>query len=290
MTNEERDLITQFVARTGGRPAASGFGGSVPAAGQPDLPPVDPQADALIGELFARYPEARYRLTQLAFVQEHALAAASNQIQQMQAQIQQLQQQIAQQQQAPAASPWGAAAQPQPQPSRGFFGGLFGGGQQSAPSPQYAPQPQYAPPPQYAPGYQPGMFQQSGNGFLGSALRTATGVAGGVLAAEAISSLFSPHNAYASGLGYGGGGFGAAPGTVINETNYIQEGSGGGSPASSPWGSPDPYDQGGAAKSYDQGWNDQPAQDTGWQDAGQSDSGWQDASSSDDSGWTDDNT
>ena len=39
---------------------------------------VDSEADALIGEMFNRYPEARYRLTQLAFVQEHALAEASN--------------------------------------------------------------------------------------------------------------------------------------------------------------------------------------------------------------------
>ena len=278
MTNEERDLIIQFVARTGGRPAASGFAaGSAPMAGGPELPPVEPQADALIGELFARYPEARYRITQLAFVQEHALAAASSQIQQLQAQMQQMQQQVAQQQQAAAPSPWGAPAQPQP--SRGLFGGLFGGGQQAAPPPQYAPQPQYAPPPpQYAPGYQPGMFQQGGSGFLGSALRTATGVAGGVLAAEAISSLFS-HPAQASGFGGGfggGGGFGQQPGYMPTES-------------ASPWGAPpaaDPYDQGGAAKSYDQASNDAPAQDSGWQDAGQTDSGWQDASSGD-SGWTD---
>ena len=41
--------------------------------------------------------------------------------------------------------------------------------------PQYQ-QPQYAPPPpQYAPGYQPGMFQQRGSGFLGTALTTAAG-------------------------------------------------------------------------------------------------------------------
>ena len=44
MTNEERDLITQFVQRVGGQPARpSGFGGSVPAT-QPALPPVDREA------------------------------------------------------------------------------------------------------------------------------------------------------------------------------------------------------------------------------------------------------
>ena len=290
MTNEERDLITQFVARTGGRPASSGFAASVPQVGGPELPPVEPQADALIADLFARYPEARYRITQLAFVQEHALAAATNQIQLLQAQMQQMQAQMQQmqqmqQQQQPqqqAPSPWGPAAQPQPQQSRGFFGGLFGGGQ-AAPQAQPQPQPQYAPqyaapPPQYAPGYQPGMFQRPGSGFLGSALTTAAGVAGGIMAADALTGLFAGHH-QAQAASFGGGGFGQPAGYFPPDS-------------ASPWGgSPqgaDPFDQGGASKSYgDSAWAPAPAQDSGWQDAGQSqDSGWQDASAGD-SGWTD---
>src|SRR3984893_2979653 len=179
MTDEERDIITRFIQRVGGggQPAT----GSAPAT---PLPPVDPDADRLIGELFAKYPEARYRLAQMAFVQEHALAEAQNRIARLQYELQQARQ--AQTQAAPPAqSPWGAAAQapqpqPQPQQSRGLFGGLFGGGQSPPPpqqpqyqQPQYQ-QPQYAPPPpQYAPGYQPGMFQRQGSGFLGSALTTA---------------------------------------------------------------------------------------------------------------------
>ncbi len=265
MTNEERDLIIQFVSRTGGHPANSGFAASVPSVGAGALPPVDPQADALIGQLFEQYPEARYRITQLAFIQEHALAAATNQIAQLKQQMQQMMQQA--QPAAAAPSPWGAPAQPQPQPqpSRGLFGGLFGGGQP-------APQPQYmAPPPaQYAPGYQPGMFQPQGTGFVGSALRTAAGVAGGIMAADAISGLFAGHH---EAGGFGGGGFGAPA-------------SFGGADAS-PWAAApaapafDQYDQGGAAKS-------EPAPDSGWADASQQDSGWQDASSGGgDSGWTD---
>ena len=78
MTNEEREIITRFIERVGGAPAAGSFG-SVPGSAPP-LPPVDKEADALIGELFAKYPEARYRLTQTAFVQEHALAEAQNRI------------------------------------------------------------------------------------------------------------------------------------------------------------------------------------------------------------------
>jgi uncharacterized protein len=211
MTNEERDIITQFISRVGGAQAQPAFAGSVPATTAQPLAPVDPEADRLIADLFTRYPEARYRLTQLAFVQEHALAEAQNRIQRLDWELQQAQQR---------------AQQTQPQQSSGssggFFGGLFGGGSRSAPPPQQAspvwnqgaPQQSYQqapppPPPQYAPSYQPGMFQrQGGSGFLGSALTTAAGVAGGIVAANALTSLFSGSH----GGGFGGGGFaGGAP-------------------------------------------------------------------------------
>ena len=84
MTNEERDLITRFIERVGGQPAS----GSVPGSGQ-TLPPMDRDADALIADLFNRNPEARYRLTQLAFVQEHALTSAQQRIKQLEQQVQQ---------------------------------------------------------------------------------------------------------------------------------------------------------------------------------------------------------
>lgn len=271
MTPEERDLITQFIQRVGGRPAASGFAGSVPATtGQPALPPVDPQADALIAELFTRFPEARYRLTQMAFVQEHALMEAQNRINRLEWELNQ-----AKTAAAPAASPWGqtAPAAPQQGPS-GFVGGLFGG--RSAPPP--APPPQYAAPPQpvYAPGYQPGMFQQGGgHSFLGSALTTAAGVAGGVVAGNALMNLFSGGHS-----GLGGGGFGApAGGTTIVENFY------GGAQGATPQGQwSDPFAQGGAPKA-----------DTGWTDAAPAAGGWSTPTSgpafTDDtdtsSGWTD---
>ena len=80
MTNDERDLIANFVSRVGG---ALG-GGSDSAMQRPSnpLPPIDRDADAFLADQFQRYPEARYRITQLAFVQEHALAEAQNQISQ----------------------------------------------------------------------------------------------------------------------------------------------------------------------------------------------------------------
>lgn len=294
MTNEERDLIANFIARAGGAQApAGGTAGTVA-----PLPPVDREADALIADLFNRYPEARYRITQMAFVQEHALVEAQNRIARLQWELQNAHAQAAPPPQA--ASPWGAAAQPQPQPSRGIFSGLFGGGQSAPPQqqPQYAPPPpQYgAPPPQYPPNYNPGMFQQQGPGFFGSALRTAAGVAGGVLAANALTSLFSGnHGGFGGGFGGGyGGGFGGGMGggfggPVIQETNIYEQA------PSSPWGGPDrgadPYDQGGAPKDAPSGgWTDAAATDQGgWEPAPSQDNtdsggGWTDASDSSDSG------
>ncbi len=209
MTNEERDIITRFVERAAG----GAGGGSVPSTAA-SLPPVDAEADALIAELFRRHPEACYRITQMAFVQEHALAEAQNR-------IGQLQYQLASARQAPAPVP--------PASRGGFFSGLFGGG--SAQPWNAAPA---APPPQptYAPGYQPGMFQRGGSGFLGSALSTAAGVAGGVVMGNALMNLFSPHAAMAGNFA------GPAGETIINQT--INE-------APSPWTDPGAAVAGGGA-------------------------------------------
>ncbi len=266
MTNEERDLIAQFIQRVAGTPVRAP--GSVPSTlpAQQAQPPVDREADALIAELLQRYPDARYRLTQMAFVQEHALAEAQNTINRLQWELEQARaqqgygqqgygQQGYGQPQVPAGSPWGAAAQ-QPQPSRGLFGGLFGG-RQSAPPPP--PQARTMPPPQptYAPGYQPGMFQQGGgSGFLGSALTTAAGVAGGMVVGNMLMNAFSGGGAAHAASAASG----AAGSTWTNPTS-------------------DPYAQGGEPK--DGGWQ-QPtsyqdtAQDGGWQ---QADGGWSDAGS-----------
>ncbi len=247
MTNEERDIVARFVARVGGHAAQPGFGGSVPGAqAAPPLPPVDPEADQFIAGLFNQYPEARYRITQTAFVQEAALNEAKSRIERLQWELQQAQQQLA------------LAQQQQQQPRSGILGGLFGGGQQQA-APQYTappppPPPQYS---QYAP--QPGMFQQQGTGFFGSALRTAAGVAGGVVLAEAITGMFEGNRGYGGGFGgggfggglgsggFGGGGFGggfAPQETIVN--NYYEE------PAQQA--QPDPW--GGAGTNFDTSSND----------------------------------
>ena len=191
MTQEERDLISRFVARVGGAPQGgnflSGSGGSVPQQQAP-LPPIDREADQFIADQFAQHPEARYRITQMAVVQEAALTEMNNRLQRMQWELAQAHQQ---QQAAPAKS-------------GGIFGGLFGGGAQAPRGPQpgqqgpwgaaggYGQQPQYAPPqPQYPPQYQPGMFNRGGSGFLGSALTTAAGVAGGMVVGNALMNAFS---------------------------------------------------------------------------------------------------
>ena len=276
MTNEERDIITKFIARVGGAAPSSGFGsGSVPAT-QPALPPIDRDADAFIGQAFTQYPEARYRITQLAFVQEHALVEAQNRIQRLEWELQQARQAAQQAQQSGARQGGG-----------GFFSGLFGGGNRSQSAPpqgdprwggggqgggyQGGPQPNYQqsapPPPQYPPNYQQGMFaQRGGSGFLGSALTTAAGVAGGVVAGNALMGLFSPHQGLGGGFG-GGGGLGGSP--WATPTGATQDTSG--------WG------QGGGAAGnqdfVDNGTWDQPdtSTDSSWTDnsgGGGSDSGW----------------
>jgi hypothetical protein len=278
MTPQERDIIGRFIERVSGAPAPAG-GSSVPATTQPGaLPAIDPEADRFIGEQFANYPNARYRITQMAFVQEAALAEAQNRIKRLEYDLQN-----AQQAQAQA-----------PQQGRGLFGGLFGGGGAARPAYQ---QTQYAPPPQasYPPGYQPGMFQSGGgSGFLGSALTTAAGVAGGVLAADAISSMFSPHG-YGMGGGFGGGGFGGGMGgggwgggEVINETtvnNYGTDGGAVGGSGGDPWAGGGTSDAG----SWDQGASEPDAGGGGdsWGGSGDAggggDAGWDDSGGSDNS-------
>ena len=256
MTNEERDLIAKFIARVGGAPQQQqgGFlGGSVPTT-QPQLPPVDREADQFIAQQFQQYPEARYRITQTAMVQEAAMAEAQNRIRRLEWELEQARQAMQQQ------------AHQQPQQSRGFLGGLFGGG---SPQPRqgFGPggfpagfHPTSPPPqPQYPPGYNPGMFQQrGGSGFLGTALTTAAGVAGGMVVGNALMNMFSGHD-HTAGLGAAasdptGGLFGGAGATPVSdptggfgaETAGLTQDAGFGGGFGG-----DPFAQGGAEKGYD---------------------------------------
>ncbi|MBI6974650.1 MULTISPECIES: DUF2076 domain-containing protein [Pseudomonas] len=158
-----------------------------------DSAPRDAQAEARIKEHMARQPAVGYYMTQSILVQEHALQSLDAQNKQQAQQIQQLQDELQR----------AKATQPAPASGGGFLSSIFGGSSrdpQPAPSNsgggwreparpafgQPAPQQNYQPP-------QAPVAAPAGSGFLGGAMKTAAGVAGGVLLAEGISSLFH-HN------------------------------------------------------------------------------------------------
>jgi len=151
--------------------------------------PRDAQAQARINEHLARQPVAAYYMTQAILVQEAALKQLDQQNKQLQAELDQ------------------ARTQPAPASSGGsFLSGMFGGGNRApAPAPAPAPTtggwrdgpssppaaPAFAPPPgaaAAAPASAPG------GGFMSGALKTAAGVAGGVMLAQGLSSLFGHHS------------------------------------------------------------------------------------------------
>ena len=168
-----------------------------------DSAPRDAQAEARIKEHMTRQPAVGYYMTQSILVQEHALKSLDAQNKQQAQQIQQLQDEL---QRAKSQ-----AAQPAPA-SGGFLSSIFGGGSRDAQPTQSAPassgggwrepgRPSFGQPaPQQNYGAPQQNYQQPqapaapiGSGFLGGALKTAAGVAGGVMLAEGISSLFN-HN------------------------------------------------------------------------------------------------
>lgn len=160
-----------------------------------DSAPRDAQAEARIKEHMTRQPAAGYYMTQSILVQEHALKSLDAKNKEQAQQIQQLQDELQRAKSAP----------PAPASSGGFLSSIFGGGASRDPQPapsnsgggwretarpafggQPAPQQNYQQPQQPA-------AAPVGSGFLGGAMKTAAGVAGGVLLAEGISSLFH-HN------------------------------------------------------------------------------------------------
>ena len=208
MSPEERQLLQGLFDRM--RPSAGSFR--------------DRDAEQLINELVRQQPYAPYLLAQTVLVQDQALQAANDRLQHLEQQVQDLQHQ-----------------QAQPQGGGGFLSSIFGGGSsnqapvpsrpvwnQGGAAPQgggYPPQgggypPQgYQPPPQQGGPWGGAPQQGGGGGFLRGALGTAAGVAGGVLAADAIGSLFrSGHAGGGLGIASGVPGFGDGAGneTVVN--------------------------------------------------------------------------
>ena len=175
-------------------------------------------------------------MTQLAFVQEHALAEAQNRIQRLEWELQQAQQAAHRR-----SSSRGTAAQ-----AAGSSAACSAAGRASAPPPQGGPGPawnQGGPQPGYQqggpsraisgrrrrnmrPSYQPGMFQRSGSGFLGSALTTAAGVAGGLVAGNALMSLFSGSHSFGGSAGFGGAAAGSRSAGAVRSADqgYVDQG------------------------------------------------------------------
>ncbi|MEG1040134.1 MAG: DUF2076 domain-containing protein [Pseudomonas sp.] len=159
--------------------------------------PRDAQAQARITEHLQQQPAAPYYMAQAILVQEAALKRLDEQNKQLQAELKQAKAQVA----ATTSNSSG-----------GFLSNIFGSGTRD-------PQPAQAPAPASAPGA--GGWRDSARGFnptaaaaqqgfnaapaqaparsgtssfLGGALQTAAGVAGGVMLAQGISSLFNHHS------------------------------------------------------------------------------------------------
>ena len=166
-----------------------------------DSAPRDAQAEARIKEHMTSQPAAGYFMVQAILVQEAAIKRLDEQNKQLAQQVEQLQAELQQARNPASASSGGG----------GFLSSIFGGGTRdsrpaSAPS---APasggggwrepaRPAFNAPAQQGFGAPPGNYgapqqqQQApaASSFLGGALKTAAGVAGGVMLAQGISSLF----------------------------------------------------------------------------------------------------
>jgi hypothetical protein len=189
MNNQEREVISDIFRRLE----------------QVAEQPRDPEAERFIADNLRRQPYAPYAMAQAIYVQEQALANLHDRVQQLEAEIEQLQ----------------SRAQ-----SGGFLSGLFGGGSREPERPMSGP---FGRPPgiqqgqgspwggqpgmggQAGPwGGQPGMGagpfgapQRGGSGFLGTALMTAAGVAGGMMLGNALASAFGGQQGGHGALGGG---------------------------------------------------------------------------------------
>jgi hypothetical protein len=181
MTPEERRLIADLFDRM------QSYG----------APEKDREAEGLIRERVRSMPDAVYMLTQSVLVQDQALQAANERVLELEDRVRQLEE-----------------SQPPPRRSGGFLsGGFMGRGRDADAPPSSVPQvgaratpssydrPSSAwgsPPPPSAP---PPPQAGGGGGFMRSAMATAAGVAGGVLAAESIRNMLGGGHARAGEAG-----------------------------------------------------------------------------------------
>ena len=225
MSPEERQLITGLFDRM--RPAA---------AQQRDR-----DAESLISDQVRTQPYAPYLLAQTVIVQDQALRAANDKIQQLEDAVKKQQPASSQPEDTSFLGGIGRSIFGSPNPEHARPTVPTTGGHGPAPLPQEpGPYRGQGYPGQGAPAGGPwgqaasgagGMFgggAGGGGGFMKGALGAAAGVAGGVLLADGIRGLFSGgHNPYGIASGFGGGdggmgGFGNPGGeTIIN--NYYDD-------------------------------------------------------------------
>ncbi len=151
--------------------------------------PRDRDAEQQIADAVAQQPAAPYYMSQVILVQEQAMQAQHQRIQELEKELAE----------RPAAGAGGG----------GFLSGLFGGGQPAQPAPAARTPvmaPGAVPPAAAGRGWsnQPGPAMGfggagggGGGGFMASALTTAAGVAGGVMLASALTGLFGAEEAKA---------------------------------------------------------------------------------------------
>jgi hypothetical protein len=192
MTPEERQLIGDLFERM----RSTG------------LPEKDREAEAFINQAVRATPDSAYKLVQSVLVQEHALQEAGQRMEDLEARVRELEDMVAQYQQP----------QQRQASSGGFLGGLFGSRSQPEPAPArqsvpafgqqrggYAPQAGYGQQggspwgggQQQQPmqgGFGQQQPQRAGGGFMKSAMTTAAGVAGGMLAANMIKDMMGGGN------------------------------------------------------------------------------------------------
>lgn len=176
MNSEEQSLIDGLFARLRDAEAQTA--------------PRDAQAEAQINRHLVQQPAAPYYMAQAMLIQEAAIKRLDQRVKELEAQQ--------------------AKAQEQRPSSGGFLAGLFGGGQSQEPRPAQAPerpdgwgqtrfsQPggnaSYASNPNdFRPASAPAQAAPQGGGFMRGALQTAAGVAGGVMVADLLTSMFH-HN------------------------------------------------------------------------------------------------
>ncbi|MGE8384964.1 MAG: DUF2076 domain-containing protein [Pseudomonas putida] len=162
--------------------------------------PRDAQAQACIEQHLRQQPAAPYYMAQAILVQEAAIKRLDEQNKQLEAELKQARAR-AEAAQAGNSAPGNGGG--------GFLSSIFGSGGRNA-APAVQPQRPSTPPaapgggwrepsapgfpqPQQQPGFGAAPARGGASSFLGGAMQTAAGVAGGVLLAQGISSMFN-HN------------------------------------------------------------------------------------------------